>query len=34
MGNLINAIADHQTVEQLGNFVNADTDKQTAYTKR
>ncbi len=32
MGNLINAIADHQTVEQLGNFVNADTDKQTAYT--
>lgn len=28
MGNLINAIADHQTVEQLGNFVNADTDKQ------
>lgn len=32
MGNLINAIADHQVVEQRGNFVNADTDKQTAYT--
>ncbi|HHW9882976.1 TPA: hyperosmolarity resistance protein Ebh [Staphylococcus aureus] len=32
MGNLINAIADHQTVEQRGNFINADTDKQTAYT--
>lgn len=32
MGNLINAIADHQAVEQRGNFVNADTDKQTAYT--
>ncbi len=31
MGNLINAIADHQAVEQLGNFINADTDKQTAY---
>ncbi|HIA6710610.1 TPA: DUF1542 domain-containing protein, partial [Staphylococcus aureus] len=32
MGNLINAIADHQAVEQRGNFINADTDKQTAYT--
>ncbi len=32
MGNLINAIADHQTVEQRGNFINADTNKQTAYT--
>ncbi|HDC3663411.1 TPA: hyperosmolarity resistance protein Ebh, partial [Staphylococcus aureus] len=31
MGNLINAIADHQAVEQRGNFINADTDKQTAY---
>ncbi|WP_256961710.1 DUF1542 domain-containing protein, partial [Staphylococcus argenteus] len=32
MGNLNNAIADHQEVEQRGNFINADTDKQTAYT--
>ncbi len=32
MGNLINAIADHQAVEQRGNFINADTDKQNAYT--
>ncbi|HHW8598557.1 TPA: hyperosmolarity resistance protein Ebh, partial [Staphylococcus aureus] len=32
MGNLINAIADHQAVEQRGNFINADTDKQTAHT--
>ncbi len=32
MGNLINAIADHQAVEQRGNFINADTDKQTAYS--
>lgn len=32
MGNLINAIANHQEVEQRGNYVNADTDKQTAYT--
>ncbi len=32
MSNLINAIADHQAVEQRGNFINADTDKQTAYT--
>ncbi|MFV8060467.1 DUF1542 domain-containing protein, partial [Staphylococcus aureus] len=31
MGNLINAIADQQAVEQRGNFINADTDKQTAY---
>ncbi|HDI6745030.1 TPA: GA module-containing protein, partial [Staphylococcus aureus] len=31
MGNLINAIADHQAVEQRGNFINADIDKQTAY---
>ncbi|WP_430373953.1 hyperosmolarity resistance protein Ebh, partial [Staphylococcus aureus] len=31
MGNLINAIADHQAVEQRDNFINADTDKQTAY---
>ncbi|MBR9556001.1 hyperosmolarity resistance protein Ebh, partial [Staphylococcus aureus] len=31
MGNLINAIADHQAVEQRGNFITADTDKQTAY---
>lgn len=31
MGNLINAIADRQAVEQRGNFINADTDKQTAY---
>ncbi|CAC8058280.1 cell wall associated fibronectin-binding protein [Staphylococcus aureus] len=31
MGNLINAIADHQAVEQRGNFINGDTDKQTAY---
>lgn len=32
MGNLNNAIADHHEVEQRGNFINADTDKQTAYT--
>ncbi|WP_415918579.1 DUF1542 domain-containing protein [Staphylococcus warneri] len=32
MGNLINAIADHNDIKQQGNFVNADPDKQTAYT--
>ncbi|WP_424842390.1 hyperosmolarity resistance protein Ebh [Staphylococcus pasteuri] len=32
MGNLIQAIANHNDIEQQGNFTNADNDKQTAYT--